>query len=143
MNNSNKKQNGGALEAQAVDRLCQCVMKKIEQIEIVRLRVRSAACGALSILALIALIPVIIDLLGEASRSGFYDFASLIASDSSYVVGHWQAALLSIADSLPMAAAIVVVALFIIALSSVRRFIAYRSALDIHLDHVRTGLSRS
>ncbi|MEA2715398.1 MAG: hypothetical protein QOG91_426 [Candidatus Parcubacteria bacterium] len=137
MDNPHEKQNGGVLETAAVDRLCECVMKKIEQIEIVRLRVRAAVCGALSVLALIALIPVIVDLLGEASRSGFYDFASLIASDGSYVAGHWHAALLSIADSLPVAAAIFVIALFVIALSSVRRFIAYRSALDIHLHHLR------
>ena len=80
-------------------------------------------------------------ILREASRSGLFDFASLFASDTSYMLGHWQGALLPITDTVPVAAMIAVLALFLVVLGCARRFIVYRRELGEQLEHLTARFS--
>lgn len=141
MENPNKKQMFDSLEAEAMDRLCDSVMRRVKAIEIIRLKIRTAVFGALAILALLAFVPVIIYLLRQASSSGLFDFASLFASDTSYMIGHFQGALLPITDTLPVMSSILMIALALICLHSLRRFIAYRRALGEQGESLTAKLS--
>ncbi|MDR3519736.1 MAG: hypothetical protein P4L63_02530 [Candidatus Pacebacteria bacterium] len=72
------------------------------------------------IASLITLIPVFQTLLTNLSHSGFYDYFSLIFSDSGLMFSYWKEFTLSLAESLPMTSIIFTLSLVFIFLLSFR-----------------------
>jgi hypothetical protein len=58
--------------------------------------------AGLGFISLIGLIPATINLLGQFSRSGFYNYFSLIFSSDGYLNIYWKELALSVINSLPV-----------------------------------------
>lgn len=72
-------------------------------------RVRFFALGSLSLASLGAMVPAFSYMLQSFTQSGFYEYASLITSDSKLIGTYWHELTFSLIESLP----IVGLALFI------------------------------
>jgi len=70
--------------------------------------------------SLVTLIPVFQMLLDDLAHSGFYDYFSLIFSDSGMMFSYWKEFTLSLAESLPMMSIIFTLSLIFIFLLSFR-----------------------
>ena len=72
-------------------------------------RIKLAANGLGLLVSGLALIPAANYALHEFYASGFYDYLSLFFSDSSIVFSHWQEISLSLAESLPSLAVLLLI----------------------------------
>ena len=115
--------------------LCQKVMQKIESREISHDRRFIYGFGLVVITAIVAFIPAINYLIGTTSSSGLGQYVSLLVSDGSYALSHWQELFMSITDALPVTAIMAIVALLLVCLSSLRQFMSYQQSLSIHERH--------
>jgi hypothetical protein len=88
--------------------------------------------GLVVIAAIGAFIPAVNYLARTASASGLGQYISLLTSDGSYALSHWQTLAMSITDALPVTAIMAIVALLLICLSSLRSFMRYRADLNAH-----------
>jgi hypothetical protein len=70
--------------------------------------------------AIVAMIPVIYNVLQSSSQSGFGKYLSLISSDGSYMLQNWKEFLLSAASSLPITGSIAVLLILFIFANSLR-----------------------
>src|SRR3989344_4709719 len=84
-------------------------------------RIRLAALGTVMVVSVAALVPSINYAIHEFYASGFYDYLSLFFSDSSVAFGHWQELSLSLAESLPSLAVLLLLGFSIALLWSLRR----------------------
>jgi hypothetical protein len=115
-------------DSEVCDRMFKSVVCRVERFEISRSERRTFGYSALSVIAALALIPIVIYMVESANRSGFGGYLSLIASDSSYVFTHWKEFVLPTASSLPiMGVTIILLALlvFVMSLRRTGRFSAY------------------
>ena len=138
MKNSYEKLLGLPCESMAAridptDRLCQRVMNKVEHRELALARGRTLGFGLVLIFVVAALIPAVTYLSSASKASGLGQYISLLLSDSSYVMSHWQDLAFSITESLPIMAIVMIVALLLIGLSSLRWFMRYQGYLSDHL----------
>lgn len=72
------------------------------------------------IASLVTLVPVFQILLDNLTHSGFYDYFSLIFSDSGLMFSYWKELILSLAESLPMMSIILTLSLIFIFFLSLR-----------------------
>lgn len=119
-------------QSDPTDRLCRNVMIKIEAREVAQIRGRSFGFGLISIAAIIALIPAVDYLARSFTQSGFGQYLSLLTSDGSIALSHWQDVLMSITETLPVTALTALTALLIISLMSLRWFSRYQASLKSH-----------
>ena len=84
-------------------------------------RFRLAALGTVILASGAALIPAIGYAVQEFYASGFYDYLSLFFSDSSVAFSHWQEISLSLAESLPSLAVLLLIGFAAAFLWSLRR----------------------
>jgi ABC-type microcin C transport system permease subunit YejE len=97
------------------------VLGRIKHARIVRARLHAALHGSLIILAIIAFIPAVGNLMASADHSGFSSYVSLIVSDGSSMLGAWQPFVLSIVDSAPILEIGIILGLLLIFANSLRR----------------------
>jgi len=114
------------------DRVCFQVMAMIERVQVKRCRLRTGINATLVVGAILVFIPVIHYWNQDVTQSGFVNYLSLIASDSGYIFSHWQDYALSIADSLPVSAGIMILALLVILANSLRRLVQNMGSWGLH-----------
>jgi hypothetical protein len=67
-----------------------------------RARLHAALHGSLIVLAGIAFVPAISNLIVNASKSGFSSYISLAISDGGAMLGSWQSFILSVIETAPL-----------------------------------------
>jgi hypothetical protein len=79
----------------------------------------------------IGLIPVVKILLTDLSQSGFYEYSSLLFSDSAIIVSYWKELILILAESLPIMSIILTLSLVFVL------FLSFRYAMkQINNNHI-------
>ena len=107
------------------DRMLRSVICRVERFEVTRSHRKSVLYMVVSMVTLVALIPAIYYISESISMSGFGQYFSLISSDSSYMLTNWQEFVLSMASSLPLTGAMVILLAMFITLLAVRRTVNY------------------
>jgi hypothetical protein len=105
------------------ERIINTVMKRVERSRIIRARISAATNGLVAILSLAAFVPAIGYLMGTASQTGFFTYASLLISDTGSVAHSWNTFLVSIADSAPLMGIIAVVTVVLVLAASARSLV--------------------
>jgi len=93
------------------------------RIELARRRaaaVRLVARGMVMILSGVLLVPSMSYAINEFYTSGFYEYVSLLFSDGSVALAHWQEISFSLAESLPSLALLILASITAIFLWSLR-----------------------
>ncbi len=96
-------------------------------------RIRLAALGTVMLASGLALIPAANYAISEFYASGFYDYLSLFFSDSSVAFSHWQEISLSLAESLPSLAVLLLIGFAAAFLWSLHRAIRGSGAAFNHI----------
>lgn len=73
-----------------------------------------------SLASIAGLVPVVKILLTDLSQSGFYEYFSLIFSDSGTIFSYWKELILSLAESLPIMSIVYTFSLLFIIFLSLR-----------------------
>ena len=76
--------------------------------------------GGTALVSLVALVPATQYVAKELYRTGFYEYLSLLFSDSASLPTYWQEFLLSLAESLPLVASIAFLAVLLTFLGSAK-----------------------
>ncbi len=84
-------------------------------------RVRAGLFSALAVLSGAALVPALRYAAGQFYASGFYDYVTLIFSDRSLVLMYWRQFSLSLVESLPSLALLLLLPLIFLLVYSIRR----------------------
>jgi len=92
--------------------------------------------GGIALVSLAALVPAAQYVVKEFYRTGFYEYLSLLFSDSGSLSAYWQEFLLSLAESLPLVASIAFLSVLLTFLGSAK--FAIRNA---HTAFMRTQLT--
>jgi hypothetical protein len=124
-------------EAECSDRVCTKVMGMIESAETRRCRRQACLHITLVVGAVLVFIPAIGFWRQDIANSGFFQYLSLLVSDSSYVASHGKDFVLSVADSLPVSAGIIMLALVVILANSLRRASLYLVSWGTHRERLR------
>lgn len=111
-------------------RLAEAVMQRIERRQMLRLRLDTAVYGCIFGAALASFVSALSYLVSSISSSGVSAYASLIASDSTYLAGHWNDVLMSVASAWPLLATTAAVAIALISIYALRRFVLSFSELS-------------
>ena len=112
-------------------RLSDGILLSIENREKRNSRIKLWVYSSISVLSFVGIFPAIKLLLSDFTRSGFYEYFSLMFSDSR-TLSYWKEIILSITESIPMASLILSLALvfiFILSLRFIARNIRVRSKL--------------
>ncbi len=112
---------GGAVVPHAD--LARRILLQIEKEERRHLMIKTIASGALLAASVALIVYGSVDVVQEASRSGFVMFASLLFSDSSTVITSFSDFVLSAVESFPVFSAAVLLSGIFVAVWSAARFI--------------------
>jgi len=77
------------------------VILKVNQKDSERSKVKTLGLGFVSMLSLIASIPIIYQVIASFTQSGIYNYLSLIFSDSDVIIVYWKEILVTLAESVP------------------------------------------
>lgn len=88
-------------EVEVPENLSEKIINRIGLVEKRFARTRLVFFGALALASVIAFIPALKYLINDFSNSGFYQYLSLIFSDSEVILASWREFSLSLAESLP------------------------------------------
>jgi hypothetical protein len=92
-------------------------------------RLHALLLGVVALLSCIALVPAVTYAAREFYASGFYDYASLLISDRSFVFSSWQEFSFSLLESLPSIALLLLGTIAVVLVWSLRRtFLSARVA---------------
>ena len=83
-------------------------------------RIKFWAFASMEFASIAGLVPVIKMLLTDLSQSGFYEYFSLIFSDSGTIFLYWKELILSLVESLPIMSIIYTLSLLFIVFLSLR-----------------------
>lgn len=108
-------------ELQAPESLYRAVHMRISALERRAARIRMTIFGILSLVSLAALVPALQYTAEQFYVSGFYDYTKLIFSDSSLVVTYWREFGLSLVDSLPSLALLLLIPIVALLIWSLKR----------------------
>jgi hypothetical protein len=117
--------------SEACERIVRSVICRVERFEISRSRRRSLFFGAVSTIAVVAIVPIVAFILESSYRSGFGTYISLISSDSSYITQHLQEFLMSAASSLPIMGGMGMLLILFIFMNSLRRTVRYSDNANV------------
>ncbi len=78
------------------------IMIRISRARLVRTHVRGAVHGGIFLASIIGFVFVVRYGSSQAYNSGFYEYASLFISDTSYAFSHLKSMFLSLAESIPL-----------------------------------------
>ncbi len=121
-----------AEEKEPSQNLVQKILFAIDEKQRRSLRFRVILSGSLALIALIAFIPAWREFQTEISQSGFWQFVSLLFSDSHFVVAYWNDLLFSLLESLPIVSTMAVLGVFFIFLSSLSSLVKNIGGAFIH-----------
>ncbi len=99
------------------------ILLRIKAAQLRAARVRTGLFGALALLSLVALVPALQYTAEQFYASGFYDYLLLIVSDHSLVLTYWQQFALTLIESLPSLALLLLVPVVVVLLYSLRKVI--------------------
>jgi hypothetical protein len=119
-------------EAEPSSSIVTAVLSRIQHARLVRARLHAILHGSLIIIAVIAFIPAIINLITSASRSGFSSYISLAMSDGGSMLNSWQAFALSIIETAPLLEIGIILGLLLVFANSLRRGTRYISSMRAH-----------
>lgn len=108
-------------QLKAPESLYEAVRVRITALERRSARVRSALFGALSLVSLAALVPALQYAGQQFYASGFYDYFTLLFSDSSLALAYWRELGLSLLESLPSLALLLLIPIVAMLLWSLKR----------------------
>jgi hypothetical protein len=86
-------------------------------------QMRSGVCAAIALLSAAALVPVVEYTLNQLYTSGFYDYLSLMLSDNGSVVTYWREFGLSLLESLPSIALLLLLPIMVALIWSLVRLV--------------------
>jgi len=109
--------------APAPQGLYEAVLAKVAVARIRAARIRAGVFAVITLVCISALVPVIEYTADQLYKSGFYDYTSLILSDRADFVLYWREFSLSIVESLPSVALLVLLPLAVALLWSLSRLI--------------------
>ena len=101
-------------------RLADDIWRNILRQEKKILRLKIWTYSVISLGSLVALVPSIKILLADLAQSGFYDYISLIFSDSRSIVSYWKEFIFSLGESLPVISILISLSLLFIFLKTVQ-----------------------
>lgn len=111
------------------ERLLRNILAQIELKQRQTARTKLALWGGLSLASFISIIPASLYTISEFSRSGFYQYFSLLFSDGGVALMYWKEFSLSLAESIPvLATAAILLALFVFLESTLLAIKNIRSA---------------
>lgn len=106
------------------------IWRAIEVRQTKNLKIKSLSYGVIGILSLGGFVLMTVSVVKQFAYSGFFDYASLVFSDSGLIATYWREYLLSLADSLPVASLGVAFFLLFSMLVSIKKGIKqYKSQL--------------
>lgn len=97
------------------------IESRISHARTLRNRIHLAVHCTVIVGAVVLFVPAIQYASSEASQSGFYQYLSLIISDSAYLAAHWRTALISILESAPVMGVALSIGTLLIFANSVQR----------------------
>ena len=86
-------------------------------------RLHAGLFGALAIISGVALVPAMQYAAQQFYASGFYDYLTLISSDNNFVLTYWREFSLSLVESLPSLALLLVLPITFVLVYSLRRVV--------------------
>lgn len=92
--------------------LYEAILARIDAAKRASARVRAGLFGAVAVLSGLALVPAVQYAFAQFYASGFYDYASLLLSDRSLALTYWRELSLTLLESLPALALLLVIPLF-------------------------------
>lgn len=108
-------------ELKAPEALYTVICTRISLLERRTARVRVVLFGVLSVVSLAALIPALQYAGQQFYASGFYDYATLLFSDSSLALTYWREFGLSLTESIPSLALLLLIPIVALLLWSLKR----------------------
>jgi hypothetical protein len=81
---------------------------------------KSWTFGLAGFISLAGLVPAFKILSGDLAQSGFYEYFSLLFSDSGSILSHWKELFFSLAESLPATSIVLTLSLLFVCLLSLR-----------------------
>ena len=115
----------------ANERIIAIVMVRIQKRRITHARLVAWTNGTIAILSLAAIAPAVGYLMNSANQSGFFEYSSLLISDTSTVMHSWSTFAISIADSAPIVGIIAVIATIFILAASARSLVKSMAILSM------------
>jgi len=119
-------------ETDSFDSLQSRIVFRVGQIQERRTKIRLILSRTIGVFSFVAVIPVIINLFVQLQTSGFWNYLSLLFTDTSVVATYWKEFSLSLTDAIPFFTLTLVLALVM------SLFISFKFALK---DFKRIGLS--
>jgi len=114
----------------APERLNQAISRKIQIYQTERLRRFRLVNLFLALISVLAFVPAAIYVQKSAVESGFWDYASLLLSDTTYVFGHLNQYLGLIGETIPLISLTLVIALIAVLTLSIYEMAYYQSRLS-------------
>jgi len=84
--------------------LYQAILERIARAKRTEARIRTGLFGILAVVSGLALVPALQYTAEQFYASGFYDYLTLISSDRGFVLTYWRQFSLSLVESLPSVA---------------------------------------
>ena len=78
------------------------IVLRIEKESHKEAKLRAISLSLVSVTSLLISIPIISSLITSFTQSGFYNYLSIIFSDSDVAITYWKEILMSLAESLPV-----------------------------------------
>ncbi len=89
-------------EVSVPHRLAESIILKIDAKAKQNAKLKTFGLGTVSALSVTASIPIISQIITSFTQSGFYNYLSIIFSDSDVAIVYWKEILISLAESLPV-----------------------------------------
>ena len=99
------------------------VMERIATARRRAARIRASLFGALALVSALLLVPAVQYAAEQFYASGFYDYLTLIISDRGFVLAYWQQFALSLVESLPSLALLLLLPIVFALVYSLRRVV--------------------
>jgi hypothetical protein len=96
------------------------ILNQINEIKLKRARAKMLVGRVLSGVSFVALFPIFINIFSQLQTSGFWNYLSLVFTDTSTVAVYWKEFSLSLVDALPIVSVGLVFALLLVLLTSLR-----------------------
>ncbi len=107
------------------------VYARIQEAQRIRAQRKAYGYGALTLLALIGLVPMVQYASMQASDSGLYSYISLFISDGRYMLNNFNISMLSILESLPMMSTALTLAILLVAAYAFKKSSVYIRTLHM------------
>lgn len=105
------------------DGLYEAVLERVAAARIHAARIRAGYFATIALASIALLVPIVEYTAEQLYASGFYDYASLMASDHTLVLAHWREFGLTLIESLPSIALLLLLPIAAALLWSLSRLI--------------------